>query len=64
MYITMSFMSKLWCHNAAKESTCNFVDLSLRKPKGQRCWLQPTKDCLTYFNDVSSLKAVELKKLC
>ena len=23
MYITMSFMSKLWCHNAAKESTCN-----------------------------------------
>ena len=40
------------------------VDLSLRKPKGQGCWLQPTEDCLTYFNDVSSLKAVELKKLC
>ena len=42
----------------------SFVDLSLRKRKGQGCWLQPTKDCLTYFNDVSSLKAVELKKLC
>ena len=23
MYITMSFRSKLWCHNAAKESTFN-----------------------------------------
>ena len=23
MYITMPFMSKLWCHNAAKESTCD-----------------------------------------
>ena len=23
MYITMPFMSKLWCHSAAKESTCD-----------------------------------------
>ena len=23
MYITLPFMSKLWCHNAAKESTCD-----------------------------------------
>ena len=60
MYITMSFRSKLWCHNAAKEGT--FYFWSLRKPKGQGCWLQPTKDCVTYLNDVSSLKVVELKK--
>ena len=36
----------------------------LEPPKAKGCWLQPTEDCLTYFNDVSSLKAVELKKLC
>ena len=28
MYITMSFRSKLWCHNAAKESTCNLWTLA------------------------------------
>ena len=22
MYITMSFMSKIWCHNAAEERIC------------------------------------------
>ena len=33
MYITMPFMSKLWCHNAAKESTC---DLWTWAPESQR----------------------------
>ena len=34
------------------------------KAKGPRVLASTNKDCVTYFNDVSSLKAVELKKLC
>ena len=59
----MSFMSKLWCHNAAKESTCNLWTRA-PKAKGPRVLALTNKNCVTYFNDVSSLKAVELKKLC
>ena len=64
MYITMPFMSKLWCHNAAKESTCDLWTWASESQRAKAAGFKPTEDCLAYFNDVSSLKAVELKKLC
>ena len=63
MYITMSFRSNYGATMPPKRVHV-ICGPELRKPKGQGCWLQPTKDCVTYFNDVSSLKVVELKKLC
>ena len=35
MYITMPFISKLWCHNAAKESTCDLWTLSFERQRAK-----------------------------
>ena len=57
---TYLLTSKLWCHNATKESTCNLWTWASESQRAKVAAFNQQKT--VYFNDVSSLKAVELKK--